>query len=114
MIFEAADSPDFRDENLEITLEFYEKPSKREYPDYYQTISHPTALKDIQKSASNNKFPDWESFITEAEYLWSNALTYNEEGSFINNNANKLKVSLILRAIPCFLHAAADLSGLVH
>ena len=78
--------------DTEITLEFYEKPSRRDYPDYYKQISHPTALKDIQKAVSNNKFPTWESFITEVEYLWENARTYNEEGSFIHENANKLRV----------------------
>jgi Bromodomain len=41
---------------------------------------------------SNNKFPTWEAFITEVEYLWENATTYNEEGSFIHENANKLRV----------------------
>jgi Bromodomain len=80
------------DADTEITLEFYEKPSKRAYPDYYRQISHPTALKDIQKAVSNNKFPSWEDFITEVEYLWENATTYNEEGSFIHENANKLRV----------------------
>lgn len=80
------------DAATEITLEFYEKPSKRDYPDYYQQIPHPTSLKDIQKAVSNNKFPSWELFITEVEHLWENARLYNEEGSFIHENANKLRV----------------------
>jgi Bromodomain len=88
------------DAKIEITLEFYEKPSKRDYPDYYRQITHPTALKDIQKAVSNNKFPTWEAFITEVEYLWENARAYNEEGSFIYENANKLRVCL---AFPCLL-----------
>lgn len=80
------------DPDTEITLEFYEKPSRRDYPGYYRQIAHPTALKDIQKAISNHKFPSWESFITEVEYLWENARAYNEEGSFIHENANKLRV----------------------
>lgn len=91
----------YSDADTEITLEFYEKPSKRDYPDYYKQISHPTALKDIQKAVSSNKFPSWESFITEVEYLWENAKTYNEEGSFIHENANKLRVCL---PVCCMLH----------
>jgi hypothetical protein len=86
-----------RDANTEITLEFFEKPPKREYPDYYRLITHPTALKDIQKAVSTKKISSWEAFITEIEYLWENAREYNEEGSFIHNNANKLRV----RSVPC-------------
>lgn len=82
-----------RDDEVEITNEFFEKPPKRAYPDYYQQISHPTALKDIRKTAAAGKFADWPAFITEVEYLWNNALAYNEDESFIYGNAIKLRVS---------------------
>lgn len=98
------------DEATDITLEFYEKPSKREYPDYYRQITHPTSLKDIQKAVSNNKFPSWESFVTEVEYLWENAKLYNEEGSFIYENADKLRVCSILSITLVYL---TDEIGLV-
>jgi Bromodomain len=54
-------------------------------------------LKDIQRAVSNNKFPTWEAFITEVEYLWENARTYNKEGSFIHENANTLRVCIAFK-----------------
>jgi|SRR2546423_11768699 len=72
---------------------FYEKPSKRQYPDYYQLIQRPTSLTDIKKQVEKGRFSTWDSFIAEMRLIWSNAKLYNDDGSQIYLFAEALEVS---------------------
>jgi hypothetical protein len=47
--------------------------------------------------------------MTEVEYIWENARAYNEEGSFIHENANKLRVCLPFRVCLMILTQFAGL-----
>lgn len=63
---------------------FLEEPSKKLYPDYYQIIQKPTSLTTIQKNLNNRKTHKYftvQDFVNEVNLIWSNAQTYNEEGS---------------------------------
>ena len=74
---------------------FWDKPPKRVYPQYYKQISHPTALTDIKKMAEKGSFQTWPAFIEEVRYIWDNAKDFNEEGSPIYEFAEALEVKLI-------------------
>jgi hypothetical protein len=71
---------------------FYEKPSKRQYPDYYQLIPRPTSLTDIKKQVEKGRFSTWDAFIAETRLIWSNAKVYNDDGSQIYVFAEALEV----------------------
>src|SRR5947209_14306778 len=72
---------------------FYEKPSKRQYPDYYQLIQRPTSLTDIKKQVEKGRFSTWDAFIAEMRLIWSNAKLYNDDGSQIYLFAEALEAS---------------------
>jgi hypothetical protein len=74
---------------------FYEKPSKRQYPDYYQLIPRPTSLTDIRKQVEKGRFSTWDAFISEMRLIWSNAKIYNDDGSQIYIFAEALEVNQI-------------------
>jgi protein polybromo-1 len=72
---------------------FYEKPSRRQYPDYYQLIQRPTSLTDIKKQVEKGRFSTWDAFIAEMRLIWSNAKLYNDDGSQIYLFAEAMEVS---------------------
>jgi hypothetical protein len=72
---------------------FYEKPPRRQYPDYYQLIQRPTSLTDIKKQVEKGRFSTWDAFIVEMRLIWSNAKLYNDDGSQIYLFAEALEVS---------------------
>lgn len=72
---------------------FYEKPSRRQYPDYYQLIQRPTSLTDIKKQVEKGRFSTWDAFIAEMRLIWSNAKLYNDDGSQIYMFAEALEVN---------------------
>jgi hypothetical protein len=74
---------------------FYEKPSKRQYPDYYQLIPRPTSLTDIRKQVEKGRFSTWDAFIAEMRLIWINAKIYNDDGSQIYIFAEALEVNQI-------------------
>ena len=74
-------------------VNFYEKPPKRDYPDYYKVIKRPMAILDVRKSVEKGKIADWETFSAEMSLIWNNAKDYNEDGSEIYEMANELEAS---------------------
>ncbi|POS83779.1 hypothetical protein EPUL_003750, partial [Erysiphe pulchra] len=70
---------------------FINLPSRKEYKDYYGVITHPLALKDLQKAVKGfraktpgvSEFKTWAAFEEEASYIWKNAFLYNEDNSDI-------------------------------
>ena len=71
---------------------FWEKPSKRQYPEYYKMIAKPTALIDVKKSVEKGRISSWDIFIEEVRLIWDNAKDFNEEGSVIFDIAETLEV----------------------
>lgn len=66
---------------------FLKLPSKKLYADYYKVIKKPTAISQIRKHLSQERFDSFESFLDEVRLMCSNAKTYNEEGSWVYNDA---------------------------
>ncbi|TQS39378.1 hypothetical protein Golomagni_00095 [Golovinomyces magnicellulatus] len=70
---------------------FINLPSRKEYRDYYNVITHPLALRDLQKAVKGmrtktpgvSEFKTWSNFEEEASFIWKNAFQYNEDNSDI-------------------------------
>ena len=97
---EAEDDEDLADAQVDILEQiialpnaenFYEKPPRRDYPDYYRIISKPTALMPLQKLAKRGELGTWPEFIEEVRLIWANAKEFNEEGSEIYGMAEEFE-----------------------
>lgn len=73
-------------------VNFYEKPPKRDYPEYYKVIKRPTAILEVRKGVERGKIADWETLASEVSLIWTNAREFNEDGSEIYEMANDLEV----------------------
>ncbi|CAL9730386.1 nuclear protein Sth1p/NPS1 [Monosporozyma unispora] len=62
-------------------------PSKTDYPDYYKLIKKPVSLEKILQSAQKRSFKNIEEVKTKFDTMFSNAKFYNEEGSWVYNDA---------------------------
>ncbi|RKF72737.1 Protein polybromo-1 [Golovinomyces cichoracearum] len=70
---------------------FINLPSRKEYRDYYDVITHPLALRDLQRAVKGmrtktpgvSEFKTWSNFEEEASFIWKNAFQYNEDNSDI-------------------------------
>uniref|UniRef100_L7M5U2 Protein polybromo-1 n=1 Tax=Rhipicephalus pulchellus TaxID=72859 RepID=L7M5U2_RHIPC len=73
---------------------FMEKPSRKDYPDYYEVITNPIDMKTIHENVKNNKYSSEESMVTDLKLMFSNCRMYNEEGSQIYRDADTLERAL--------------------
>ncbi|KAL3241151.1 RSC chromatin remodeling complex ATPase subunit STH1 [Nakaseomyces bracarensis] len=73
-----------------LTSIFEVLPSKREYPDYYKLIEKPVALDNILKNAKRGVYKSLKDVQTDLQTMFDNARFYNEEGSWVYNDAEKL------------------------
>ncbi|CCU76933.1 Bromodomain containing protein [Blumeria hordei DH14] len=89
------------EENDPVTFEpFITLPSRKEYKDYYNIITHPVALKDLQRAVRGirlktpgiSEFKTWSAFEGEASYIWKNAFLYNEDNSEIFKLAREMQL----------------------
>ncbi len=58
--------------------------------DIFQVINNPIDLKTIRKSIRANAYSSVDDLMRDIELIFSNATTYNEEGSVIYNDAKTL------------------------
>lgn len=70
---------------------FRELPDKRDYPDYYQLIGQPIALSHIRKRSTSNYYKDVQQFRNDWKLMFSNARTYNQEGSWVYIDAEEME-----------------------
>lgn len=77
-----------------ITL-FMEKPSKKDYPDYYQIITEPIDMKTIEHNIKNDKYCCEEDLIADFRLMFNNCHQYNEEESQIYRDADTLEKALM-------------------
>lgn len=70
---------------------FLKLPSKKLYSDYYKIIKKPTAISQIRKRLAQDKYDTFESFLDEFRLMCSNAKTYNEEGSWVYQDAEAIE-----------------------
>ena len=71
---------------------FLELPSKRVYGYYYQVIKQPISMSCIRKKIKSNKYINLEQYRADWLLMFNNAMTFNEEGSIVYNDALVLKV----------------------
>lgn len=60
---------------------FTVKPSKKDYPDYYNVILEPMDLKTIEYKIRNERYATEEELLEDMKLMFRNARHYNEEGS---------------------------------
>uniref|UniRef100_A0A131XM83 Putative chromatin remodeling complex rsc subunit rsc1/polybromo n=1 Tax=Hyalomma excavatum TaxID=257692 RepID=A0A131XM83_9ACAR len=73
---------------------FMEKPSRKDYPDYYEVITNPIDMKTIHENVKNNKYSSEDSMVADLKLMFSNCRMYNEEGSQIYRDADTLERAL--------------------
>ncbi|KAI8929013.1 hypothetical protein BC831DRAFT_433969 [Entophlyctis helioformis] len=61
---------------------FLDPVSRTDYPDYYQKIAHPIALKTIDAKLRSNQYPTYEAFENDIRLLFRNCFEYNQKGTY--------------------------------
>ncbi|KAI3622262.1 rsc complex subunit [Moniliophthora roreri] len=70
---------------------FRDVPDKRDYPDYYNIIMQPIALSQLRKRSQSNYYKDVQQFKADWQLMFNNARTYNQEGSWVYNDAEEME-----------------------
>ncbi|XP_070707764.1 polybromo 1, like isoform X2 [Pempheris klunzingeri] len=70
---------------------FMVKPSKKDYPDYYNVILEPMDLKTIEHNIRIERYSTEEALMDDMKLMFRNARHYNEEGSQVYNDADILE-----------------------
>lgn len=73
---------------------FREKPSRDEYPQYYQVIQNPIGINDIMRKCKGFEYKSIRSFRSDWSLLFANALQFNGEGSWIVADSRFLEKEL--------------------
>jgi len=71
---------------------FLTLPKMKDYPLYYQIIKNPIAMDTIKKRIKGVHYKTIQQFKDDWYLMFNNARTFNEEGSQIYNDANKMQV----------------------
>ncbi|KZT62664.1 Bromodomain-containing protein [Calocera cornea HHB12733] len=69
---------------------FMELPSHKDWPHYYQTIEHPICMTQILEKVSKNEYKSVAQCTADVDLMFNNALSFNEEGSDIAEDAKFL------------------------
>jgi ATP-dependent helicase STH1/SNF2 len=78
--------------NRGIIDPFLELPPKSQYPDYYQLIKQPIAMKQIENKINKKQYQSLKQFRQDIALLCNNCRQYNEDGSVLYNDANLIEV----------------------
>ncbi|CCD23418.1 RSC chromatin remodeling complex ATPase subunit STH1 NDAI_0B03840 [Naumovozyma dairenensis CBS 421] len=73
-----------------VTEVFEKLPSRKLYPDYYTLIQKPIALDKIIKDCKKGSYNSIEEVKEDLQTMYQNARFYNEEGSWVYNDADTL------------------------
>ena len=76
---------------VDIGEAFVSLPSKRELPDYYQTITNPISLNIIKKKIKTGEYSTLQDLAEDLELMFNNCKTYNRADSKLWKDANKLQ-----------------------
>lgn len=63
---------------------FYQLPSRRELPDYYDIVKRPMDFKKMRKNIKIHKYRCMEDMDRDMALLCTNAQLYNMEGSLVS------------------------------
>ncbi|CEI98505.1 Putative Adenosinetriphosphatase [Rhizopus microsporus] len=70
---------------------FMDLVSKRDYPLYYTMIKNPISLNMIKKRINSTYYRTIAQFRDDFHLMFDNARTFNEEGSFVYEDANEMQ-----------------------
>jgi ATP-dependent helicase STH1/SNF2 len=79
---------------------FMDLVSKRDYPLYYTMIKKPIAMKIIKKRIQSPYYKTIQQFKEDFDLMFDNARTFNEEGSFVYEDADEMQVNGTLNTLP--------------
>ncbi len=77
---------------------FMQKPSKRDYPDYYEVIAHPMDMETVNDKIKTGQYRSEDEMLSDMKLMFGNCRQYNEEGSAIYEDANVLEKVLMSKA----------------
>lgn len=77
-----------------LTDAFLELPDKEEWADYYEIIPQPRSLNIVHAKLQAENYDNCLAAYADLALVFLNALHYNEEGSQIAQDAEKLRVCL--------------------
>lgn len=80
---------DEADEHPRTTI-FEKLPSRKDYPDYFTLIKQPIALDVVLRNAKKGQYNSLQDVQQDLQVMYDNAKFYNEEGSWVFNDAEKL------------------------
>lgn len=73
---------------------FMQLPPRKELPQYYQMIKNPTSFNDQLQKLKKTPYQDWNDFEANVGLIFSNAMTFNQEGSPLYSSARSLQRQL--------------------
>ena len=76
---------------VEICEAFMALPSKRELPDYYQSITNPISMNMIKKKIRTGDYSTVQQLAEDLDLMFNNCKTYNRQESKLWKDANKLQ-----------------------
>ena len=78
------------DDGHQVAEIFMKLPLKKLYPDYYQIIKSPVAIETIRKKIRQHKYESMSEVVADLRLMVLNAQTYNDEGSWVYNDADTI------------------------
>lgn len=73
---------------------FMEKPSRKDYPDYYVVIKDPIDMKTIDAKIKSDYYSCEDELLKDFKLMFDNCREYNEDGSQIYIDADNLEAAL--------------------
>jgi protein polybromo-1 len=78
---------------------FMDKPSKKDYPDYYEIIDRPMDMRTINDKIKANVYKTVPECLADFRLMFANCMQYNEENSDIYNDAKTLDRAIVMRSV---------------
>ena len=76
--------------HIEVTV-FMVANDMQDYPDYYIAIKHPISMNQIWKHINTNGYKSVTQFWEDWRQVFTNACTYNQEGSWVYVDAEEME-----------------------
>ncbi|QPG73016.1 hypothetical protein FOA43_000320 [Brettanomyces nanus] len=70
---------------------FMTLPPRKIYPDYYEIIREPVAIREIKNKLKKNRYESFDDFKLALETMFKNAKTYNQVESMVYDDATKMQ-----------------------
>eukprot|EP00917_Polyrhabdina_sp_WS-2016_P011193 GHVP01024750.1.p1 GENE.GHVP01024750.1~~GHVP01024750.1.p1 ORF type:complete len:970 (+),score=210.15 GHVP01024750.1:736-3645(+) len=75
---------------------FYDVPSQKDYPDYYEHIAKPISLNMIREKVDKRKYRSLDEFENDILLMFQNAYSYNNESSTVYEDASSMEMAFSL------------------